>query len=129
MESQEKHLEDGYLKYGVELLVDLHNAESIRARLEVRFAGTLGEYEVNRQILLTLGKLLPSFGLMGTLIGMVLLLGNIVTADPEKLAGCVGFSGPDNALRRGGGQCLGCAAFGSATIGCCGGARNQNEFD
>lgn len=37
-ESQEKHLDDGYLKYGVELLVDLHNAESIRARLEDRLA-------------------------------------------------------------------------------------------
>ena len=85
METQEKHLEDSYLKYGVELLVDLHNAESIRGRLEVRFAGILGEYEVNRQILLTLGKLLPSFGLIGTLIGMVLLLGNIVTADPKSL--------------------------------------------
>jgi chemotaxis protein MotA len=92
VETQEKHLADGYLKYGVELLVDLHNAESIRARLEVRLAGILGEYEVNRQILLTLGKLLPSFGLIGTLIGMVLLLGNIVTADPKSLPAALGLA-------------------------------------
>ena len=92
VESQEKHLDDGYLKYGVELLVDLHNAESLRARLEDRLAGILAEHEINRQILLTLGKLLPSFGLIGTLIGMVLLLGSIAAADPKSLPAMLGLS-------------------------------------
>ena len=92
VENQEKHLDDGYLKYGVELLVDLHNAETLRARLEDRLAGILAEHEINRQILLTLGKLLPSFGLIGTLIGMVLLLGSLAAADPQSLPAALALS-------------------------------------
>lgn len=92
VESQEPHLDDGYLKYGVGLLVDLHNAESLRARLEDRLAGVLAEHEINRQILSTLGRLLPSFGLIGTLTGMVLLLGSIATSDPKSLPAALGLS-------------------------------------
>jgi chemotaxis protein MotA len=92
MESWEKHLTDPYLKYGVELLLDLRNAESIRACMEQRFTEVLGEHEINRQILSTLGKLLPSFGLIGTLIGMVLLLGNLSNQDSESLPGALGLA-------------------------------------
>jgi len=92
MEDREKHLTDPFLKYGVELLVDLRSAESIRACMEQRFTEVLGEHEINRQILLTLGKLLPSFGLIGTLIGMVLLLGNLSNQDSESLPGALGLA-------------------------------------
>jgi chemotaxis protein MotA len=92
MESQEKHLNDAYLKYSVELLVDLHNAESIRARMEHRLTEVLGEDEVNRQILLTLGKLLPSFGLIGTLVGMVMVLGNLANQDAQSLPASLGLA-------------------------------------
>jgi chemotaxis protein MotA len=92
LETQEKHLRDSFLKYGIELLVDLHNEESIRARLEHRLVTVLGEHEISRQILLTLGKLLPSFGLIGTLIGMVMLLGNISNEDPRSLPSALGLA-------------------------------------
>jgi chemotaxis protein MotA len=72
LENQERHLNDLFLRQGVELLVDLQNEETIRARMEQRFNCFLAACEINRQILATLGRLLPSFGLIGTLIGMVL---------------------------------------------------------
>ncbi|MGH7872985.1 MAG: motility protein A [Candidatus Binatia bacterium] len=92
LENQEPYLKDGFLKYGVELLVDLHNREAIHARLEHRMLADLGEHEIHRQVLMTLGKLLPSFGLIGTLIGMVLLLGNLSTQDSQTLPAALGLA-------------------------------------
>jgi chemotaxis protein MotA len=92
LESQERALQDGFLKYGVELLVDLHTEEKIRLSLEHRLASVAAVSEINRQILTTLGKLLPSFGLIGTLIGMVLLLSRIAALDPKGLPGALGLS-------------------------------------
>jgi chemotaxis protein MotA len=92
LESREKLLHDPDLKHGVELLVDLHSAEAIRARMEQRFTAMLGAHEINRQILLTLGKLLPSFGLIGTLVGMVLVLGNLADQDTQSLPAALGLA-------------------------------------
>ena len=92
LESQERYLKDGFLRYTVELLVDLHSEERIRLRLEHRLASVAAVSEINRQILTTLGRLLPSFGLIGTLIGMVLLLSRIAALDPKGLPGALGLS-------------------------------------
>ncbi len=85
LENQEPHIDDGYLKFAVGLLVDFHNQENIRLRLEHRLAAFVAENETHREILATLGKLLPSLGLIGTLIGMVLLLGGIAAVDSKSL--------------------------------------------
>jgi len=92
LENQEQHIADPYLRHAIALLVDLHNEETIRARLEHRFAACVAAHEINRQILATLGKLLPSFGLIGTLIGMVLLLSKISARDPGSLPGALGLA-------------------------------------
>jgi chemotaxis protein MotA len=92
LENQERHLNDPYLRQGVELLVDLHNEETIRARMDHHLARLAGEHEINRQILMTLGKLLPSFGLIGTLIGMVMLLGNLSNQDHGSLPAALGLA-------------------------------------
>ena len=85
LENQERHLSDPFLRQGVVMLVDLQKKEIIQARLERDRAAVLSQHEISRQILLTLGKLLPSFGLIGTLTGMVLLLKNISGENVQSL--------------------------------------------
>jgi len=92
LESQERHLGDRYLRYGLELLLDLSREEKIRFRMEERLVTLLAEAEINRQILTTLGRLLPSFGLIGTLIGMVLLLSRISPAGHNGLTAALSLS-------------------------------------
>jgi len=92
LENQERHLRDVFLRYGVALLVDLHNQEQIRLRLEHELARFAAAAEINRQILTTLGKLLPSFGLIGTLIGMVLLLSRVAALEPKGLPAALGLA-------------------------------------
>jgi chemotaxis protein MotA len=60
--------------------------------MEQRFNYSLARYEINRQILATLGRLLPSFGLIGTLIGMVLLLSNLSNQDSHTLPAALGLA-------------------------------------
>jgi chemotaxis protein MotA len=85
LESQEQHLQDPFLKRGVAMLVDLQKSEKIHATLSRELASVLAQHEISRQILLTLGKLLPAFGLIGTLIGMVILLKDISAPNAPAL--------------------------------------------
>ena len=92
LENREAYLKDPFLKQGVGLIVDLYTEEKIRARLEYLLATVLGKHEISRQILLTLGKVLPSFGLIGTLIGMVVLLKNISGQESDALPAALGLA-------------------------------------
>lgn len=92
LEHQERNLTDAFLKHAVGMLIDLDKEEKIRGRLEQLLSTVIGKQEISRQILLTLGKLLPSFGLIGTLIGMVLLLRNIAAQNAESLPSALGLA-------------------------------------
>jgi chemotaxis protein MotA len=73
-------------------------ARSLTVRVDFavgsRFAvsGVDGAHPVYRQILTTLGRLLPSFGLIGTLIGMVLMLSRVAALEPKGLPSALGLA-------------------------------------
>ena len=92
LESQERFLVDPFLRRGIGLLVDLHKSDKIQAMLQNEVTMAVSENEISRQILMTLGKLLPSFGLIGTLIGMVLLLRNLSGQDTQSLPSALGLA-------------------------------------
>ena len=85
LENAEGRLADPFLRRAVAMLVDLQKEEKICATLNRDFADAVSRHELSRQILLTLSKLLPAFGLIGTLVGMVLLLRNLYTQDVQSL--------------------------------------------
>lgn len=85
LEGQEEHIADPFLKRGVGMLVDIEGEDDIRDQLESAVLATAARYQAAGQILATLGKLLPTFGLIGTLIGLVLLLRQMSGPDPESL--------------------------------------------
>lgn len=92
LESQERLLLDPFLKRGVGLLIDLHKSDRIHATLENELARITSQHEISRQILLALGRLLPSFGLIGTLIGMVLMLQNLSGQNTQSLPSALGLA-------------------------------------
>jgi chemotaxis protein MotA len=85
LEKQEESIGDLFLRQGIKMLVDLQREEHIRESLENEFFTVCSRYESARQILLTVGKLLPAFGFIGTLIGLVLLLRQIPNLDLHTL--------------------------------------------
>jgi chemotaxis protein MotA len=85
LENTERRLADPFLRRAVGMLVDLQKEEKIYATLECELTDAFSRHELSRQVLLTLSKVLPAFGLIGTLIGMVLLLRNLYTQDVQSL--------------------------------------------
>jgi chemotaxis protein MotA len=92
LETQEHLLADPFLRRGIGLLIDLHNSDKIQATLQNEIATAASRHEISRQILMTLGKLLPSFGLIGTLLGMVMLLKNLSGQDTQSLPAALGLA-------------------------------------
>jgi chemotaxis protein MotA len=86
LENHEERLSDPLLRRSVSQIVDMQREDEIRASLEQEFLLFIQRYEAARQVLLTMGKLLPSFGMVGTLIGLVLLLRQATDPDPQSLA-------------------------------------------
>jgi chemotaxis protein MotA len=85
LEHEEPHLADRFLRRSVGMLVDLYKEEKICAVLERDLSDVSCRHEISRQILLSLSKLFPAFGLIGTLVGMVLLLHDLYTQDVQSL--------------------------------------------
>jgi chemotaxis protein MotA len=85
LEGQEENIADPFLRRGIGMLIDIQSEEYIREQLESESMSLAGRYEAAQQILLTIGKLLPTFGLIGTLIGLVLLLRQMTSQEPETL--------------------------------------------
>lgn len=85
LEGQEHTITDPFLGLGVKMVVDLHKEADIRASLEQEILSFFRRYETAMQILSIVGRLLPAFGFIGTLIGLVLLLRQISNLDPQTL--------------------------------------------
>ncbi|TMA59435.1 MAG: hypothetical protein E6J75_03225 [Deltaproteobacteria bacterium] len=72
---------DPLVRRGIELALECHDEEELADVLFAEARRTAAEGEAARQVLVTLGKLFPAFGLIGTLIGLVLLFRHLV--DPS----------------------------------------------
>jgi chemotaxis protein MotA len=92
LEAQEKAIADPFLRSAVASLVDLDTPEEMRDRMESAAEEIAGRYRAAHQILLTLGRLFPAFGLIGTLIGLVSLLRHMSISEPEALASSFGLA-------------------------------------
>ena len=85
LENQETTIHDPFLKLGVRMVVDLRKEREIQNSLEQELLSFFRRSEAAMEILLTIRKLLPAFGLIGTLIGLVLLLRQIPTLEANAL--------------------------------------------
>jgi len=92
LEAQEKEIADLFLQRAVALLVDLESEEEIREQMESAAEEIAARYRAAHQILLTMGKLFPAFGLIGTLVGLVLLLRQMSAGEPEALTASFGLA-------------------------------------
>jgi chemotaxis protein MotA len=92
LESQEATVQDPMLQRAISLIVDMRREDEVRTAIEHEFFLFANRYEAARQVLLTMGKLFPSFGMVGTLIGLVLLLRQATESDPQALVPALAIS-------------------------------------
>ena len=75
---------DPFLSRGLQLAVDGNDPETIEETLgeEMDYLG--GRHEQGKKVLDAIGKYAPAFGMIGTLVGLILMLANL--DDPDMIA-------------------------------------------
>lgn len=81
---------DSFLAQGIQMVIDRLPPEEIRARLSAEIQSTQERHTTGQDIFRFIGTSAPSFGMVGTLIGMVQLFASMDS--PEKLGPAMSLS-------------------------------------
>lgn len=80
---EEAEITNPFMQKGIDMLVDGHDAEVVRATLEKDILLTAERHEVGASIFKNIGDTAPAMGMIGTLVGLVAMLGNM--DDPKSI--------------------------------------------
>lgn len=83
LEAAAGETEDAFLRRALQLAVDGHDIEAIEAVLGAEIDRLKARHRDGAQIFTTMGGFAPAFGMIGTLIGLVLMLQNM--DDPSTI--------------------------------------------
>ncbi len=83
LEGDLENLENQFMKKGLQLVVDGTDPELVRSMLETEMDLADDEIRANRAILDSMGYYAPAFGMIGTLVGLIGMLGSL--NDPSTL--------------------------------------------
>ncbi len=88
LESNVKALDNDFLKRGVQLVIDGADHEFIRNMMETELDFIRERHKVGREIFNALGTYAPAFGIIGTVLGMIMMLSSIddVAQVPKLMA-------------------------------------------
>lgn len=80
---EEAEIPNAFMQKGVNMLVDGHDAEVVRATLQKDIALTTARHDDGANIFKAIGDVAPAMGMIGTLIGLVAMLSNM--DDPKSI--------------------------------------------
>jgi chemotaxis protein MotA len=80
---EEAEIENAFMQKGVDMLVDGHDVEVVRATLAKDISMTTERHEFGAFIFKSLGDVAPAMGMIGTLVGLVAMLSNM--DDPKSI--------------------------------------------
>jgi chemotaxis protein MotA len=88
LDADVKALDNDFLKRGVQLVIDGADHEFIRNMLETEIDFIRERHKAGREIFNALGTYAPAFGIIGTVLGMILMLSSIddVAQVPRRMA-------------------------------------------
>jgi len=76
--------QDKFLSFALDLVVSGYNGDEIRQILQNTVETTFQRSVINAAILRSMGNTAPAFGMIGTLVGLIIMLDSMGT-DPSKL--------------------------------------------
>ena len=80
---EEAQIDNPFMQKGVDMLVDGHDVEVVRATLAKDISMTTERHDFGATIFKSLGDVAPAMGMIGTLIGLVAMLSNM--DDPKSI--------------------------------------------
>ncbi len=78
-----KETGNDFLQKGIQMMVDGHEPEVVRQTLTTDMVQTVNRHDIGKKIFLAVGESAPAMGMIGTLVGLVLMLGNM--DDPKTI--------------------------------------------
>jgi chemotaxis protein MotA len=83
LENHVDDMRDPFIVRGVKMAVDGTDPELIQQIMETELEALMDRHAQGKQLLDTIGKYAPAFGMIGTLLGLIFMLGNM--DDPSKI--------------------------------------------
>ena len=83
LESSTKDIDDPFIVSGIQMAVDGTDPELIEQIMTNELDNLIDRHEVGKGMLEALGKYAPAFGMIGTLVGLIIMLANM--ADPSSI--------------------------------------------
>ena len=83
LENELDGVKDNFLAKSIQLLVDGTDSDNLRTILEREIENVRHRHAIGKGMLESMGAVAPAFGMMGTLIGLVLMLKNL--EDPTQI--------------------------------------------
>ncbi|HUG90303.1 MAG TPA: motility protein A [Planctomycetaceae bacterium] len=83
LENRAEDIDDPFLRLGVQMAVDGTDAEVLEKVLRSEIDAVARRHKTGKSLFETLGRYAPAFGMIGTLIGLIIMLGNM--DDPEAI--------------------------------------------
>ena len=80
---EEAEISNSFMQKGVDMLVDGHDADVVRATLQKDISLTSERHETGIGMMMALADVAPAMGMIGTLIGLVAMLSNM--DDPKSI--------------------------------------------
>jgi chemotaxis protein MotA len=85
LENRLESIENRFLRLGVQLAIDGNRAEMIEDVMRSEVNAMATRHKEGRAVIDRVGKYAPAFGMIGTLLGLIVMLGNM--ADPSSIGG------------------------------------------
>lgn len=67
---------DPFIKYGLDMVVSNYNEDEVRDMMETAASASYERDTIPASVLMAMASHAPAFGMVGTLVGMVIMLGN-----------------------------------------------------
>jgi chemotaxis protein MotA len=91
LEEDVKNTKDDFLKRGVQLVIDGADKEFTQNMMETELGFIRERHKVGQEIFNSLGTYAPAFGIIGTILGMIMMMSTLedVAQVPRRMALCL----------------------------------------
>ncbi len=83
LEAKTEEIQDPFILLGVQMAVDGTDVELMEQILRTEMEAVAGRHKNGKALMDTVGRYAPAFGMIGTLMGLIIMLGNM--DDPEAI--------------------------------------------
>lgn len=70
-------IEDPFVRYGIDMVVSNYTPDEVRGMMETAAEAVYERSTIPSRVLMAMASHAPAFGMVGTLVGMVIMLGNL----------------------------------------------------